>query len=27
VQERVRTGEFMEVLPYQPRRIRVASSY
>jgi isocitrate dehydrogenase kinase/phosphatase len=26
VQERVRTGEFMEVLPYQPRRIRVASS-
>lgn len=27
VQERVRAGEFMEVLPYQPYRVRIASSY
>lgn len=26
VQERVRAGEFMEVLPYQPHRVRVAAS-
>jgi len=27
VQEKVREGEFMEVLPYHPHRIRVASSF
>jgi isocitrate dehydrogenase kinase/phosphatase len=27
VQERIHAGEFMEVLPYQPKRVRVASSY